>query len=45
MGWVLGSSGAPGAANSSAVMPVMIRRAGMPGPEAARRLAVNHRVG
>src|SRR3954451_11715717 len=31
MGWVLGSSGAPGAANSSAVIPVMIRRADMPG--------------
>jgi hypothetical protein len=35
---VLGSGGAPGAANSSAVMPVMIRSADMPSLEAARVL-------
>jgi hypothetical protein len=41
-GWVLGSGGMTGAANSSAVMP---QRGHVRSPEAAGRLAVDHRVG
>jgi hypothetical protein len=42
---VLGSGDAPGAANSSIVMLVILRSADMPVVEAARRLSADHRMG